>query len=63
MQLSPFCMTVKEQRKKTENIIDLVSLLMRCAEILQVQEFKQSTIDAFFPTVKIKLFRTYCTLY
>jgi len=63
VQLSAFCTTVKEQSRKAENIIDLVSLLMRRAEILQVLEFQQSTIDAFFPTVKIKLFRTYCTLY
>lgn len=63
MQLSAFCMTVQEQSKKAENIIDLVSLLMRRAEILKVPEFKQSTIDAFFPTVKIKLFTTYYTLY
>lgn len=34
---------------------------MRCAEILQVQEFKEFAIDAFSPTMKTKLFSTYCT--
>lgn len=54
-------MTVEEQSKKAENITDVVSLLMRRAEILQVQEFKESAIDAFSPTMKTKLFSTYCT--
>lgn len=54
-------MTVTEQSKKAKNIIDLVSLLMRRAEILQVQEFKESALDAFSPAMKTKLFRTYCT--
>lgn len=34
---------------------------MRRAEILQVQEFEQSAVDAFSPTMKTKLFSTYCT--
>lgn len=61
--LSSFCMTVKEQSKKAENIIDLVSLLMRHADILRMQEFEHSTMNVFLPSVQIKLFRTYCTLY
>lgn len=51
-------MTEEEQTKKTENIIDVVSLL---AQIPPVQEFKQSAIDAFSPTMKTKLLSTCCT--
>lgn len=51
-------------KKTTENIVDLVSLLMRYAEILQIQALRQSTIDEFSSKkLKIKLFRTHCTLY
>lgn len=54
-------MTLKEQSKKAENIIDLVSPLMRRAEILPVQEFKESAIDAFSPPMKTKHFSAYTT--
>lgn len=48
LQLSAFFITLKERKQAAEHIIDLVSLLMKRAEILQVQEFKQSPNKEFF---------------
>lgn len=51
-----FCAAaLKEQSKQLRNIIDLVSPLMRCAGILQVQEFKQPRLMTILPKVEINL--------